>query len=170
MSHNTRVFKCPPDAVFAVLADGWTYASWVVGAARIRDVDDDWPAVGSRVHHSVGAWPLMISDTTTVEAVTAPSELVLTVRAWPAGQGKVRISVVPEGAWSRVTMEEDAEAGPAIAMIKPVRDLVLKWRNAEALRRLAYLAERRARGEQDEVDQAAESPVSVGADQQPGQR
>lgn len=169
MSQNTRVIKCPPDAVFAVLADGWTYASWVVGAARIRDVDDDWPAVGSRIHHSVGAWPLMISDTTSVEAVTPPSELVLTVRAWPAGQGKVRMRIVPEGAWSRVTMEEDAEAGPALAMIKPVRDLMLSWRNTEALRRLAYLAENRARDYEDEVGEAAESPVPAGADKMPGE-
>jgi uncharacterized protein YndB with AHSA1/START domain len=145
MSSNTRVFKCPPESVFAVLADGWSYASWVVGAARIRDVDEHWPAPGSRIHHSVGAWPLMISDTTSVEACSPPSELVLVVRAWPAGQGKVRVTAVPEGAWTRVTIQEDATSGPAIALLKPLRDLVLKWRNTEALRRLAYLAENQAR-------------------------
>ena len=29
----------PPSAVWAVLADGWLYPVWVVGAARMREVD-----------------------------------------------------------------------------------------------------------------------------------
>ena len=129
----------------SVLADGWSYANWVVGAARIRDVDENWPAEGSRIHHSVGAWPLMISDTTSVESVSPPAELVLKVRAWPAGEGRVRVTAVPEGAWTRVAIEEGATSGPAIGILKPIRDLLLKWRNDEALRRLAYLAENRER-------------------------
>lgn len=39
--------------VFAILADGWLYASWVVGAAHIRAVDEGWPDVGSRIHHNI---------------------------------------------------------------------------------------------------------------------
>ena len=54
--------------------------TWAVGAARIREVDEDWPAVGARIHHSVGAWPVLISDTTVVEEVDAP-------HAPAAGQG-----------------------------------------------------------------------------------
>ena len=49
-----------------MLSDGWLYALWVVGAARMRDVDEGWPAVGTRLHHSVGTWPLLIDDTTEV--------------------------------------------------------------------------------------------------------
>jgi hypothetical protein len=41
-------------------------------------------------------------------------------------------------------MKEDAVTGPAVLVPKPVRDVTLSKRNAEALRRLAYLAERRA--------------------------
>src|SRR5690606_23262165 len=44
----------PPERVEAVLADGWTYSDWVVGTAHIRDVDSDWPAPGSRIHHKAG--------------------------------------------------------------------------------------------------------------------
>lgn len=54
----------PPSAVWAVMSDGWLYPVWVVGAARMREVDDHWPAVGSWLHHSVGIWPLLINDNT----------------------------------------------------------------------------------------------------------
>jgi hypothetical protein len=43
-----RRFNCSPGQVFAVLRDGWTYPVWVVGASRMRDVDDGWPAPGTR--------------------------------------------------------------------------------------------------------------------------
>jgi len=51
------------DAVWGVLADGWTYPVWVVGASRMRAVSSDWPAVGATLHHSLGSWPLLIDDT-----------------------------------------------------------------------------------------------------------
>ena len=35
----TRTVDAPAEAVWAVLADGWLYASWVVGASRVREVD-----------------------------------------------------------------------------------------------------------------------------------
>lgn len=143
MSTTTRLFRCTPDAVFDVLADGWSYATWVVGAARIRAVDEDWPEPGSLIHHSVGVWPLMISDTTSVVEWQPPHHVTLTVRAWPAGQGQVRLTCTPEGGQTRVTMEEDATSGPAKLMPKPLRDPILDLRNREALRRLAHLAEGR---------------------------
>ena len=52
------------EQVWSVLADGWSYAMWVVGASRIRAVDTNWPAPGSRIHHSVGVWPVVLSDHT----------------------------------------------------------------------------------------------------------
>ena len=71
MSTNQRRFQCSPQSVFAVLADGWLYATWVVGAARIRAVDPQWPAEGSSIHHSVGSWPLLLDDTTTVQQLAS---------------------------------------------------------------------------------------------------
>lgn len=149
MSRTTRVFHCSPEDVFDILVDGWSYATWVVGAARIRDVEHAWPEPGSRIHHSVGAWPVLISDTTSVNVIDRPHLLELTVRAWPAGEGVVRIRCRPVAEGTEVVMEEDASSGPALLMLKPVRDLVLDLRNREALRRLAFLAESRARKADD---------------------
>lgn len=146
MSRTTRVMQCAPEDVFAVLADGWDYGMWVVGAARIRDVEPTWPAAGSRIHHSVGVWPILISDTTEVEEVEAPHRLQLKVRAWPTGEGRVVLTMNPTGeGTTEVVMEERAVSGPATLMPTPVQDAMLHPRNVEALRRLAYLAEHRVR-------------------------
>ena len=57
-----RVIQAPPEQVFAVLKDGWTYSDWVVGTAHIRAVDPHWPQPGSRLYHKVGPWPLSVRD------------------------------------------------------------------------------------------------------------
>src|SRR5206468_4771289 len=69
MSRNRCQIDAPPKRVFAVLADPASYAYWVVGSRKIRDADDDWPAVGSAFHHVVGVWPFEVRDHTVVEAV-----------------------------------------------------------------------------------------------------
>lgn len=150
MSRTTRVMNCTPEDVFAVLEDGWSYGMWVVGAARIRDVDADWPRQGSKIHHSVGAWPVLLSDNTEVEEVDAPHRLQLRVRAWPTGEGRVTISCTPAGeeqGKTAVVIEEQAVSGPATLIPTLVQDMMLHHRNLEALQRLAYLAEHRARSD-----------------------
>ena len=142
MSTTTRFMHATPEAVYAVLSNGWGYSQWVVGASRVRDVSQGWPAEGTQIHHSVGAWPLLIDDTTTVIRSERPHLLELTVRAWPSGEGIVRISCRAVEAGTEVTMVEDATKGPALLVPKPVRDLALEGRNREALSRLALLVER----------------------------
>ncbi len=44
MSTNSRVVEATPEQVWSILADGWLYPLWVVGASRMRQVDDHWPA------------------------------------------------------------------------------------------------------------------------------
>jgi hypothetical protein len=142
MSTTKRIIHGSPDAVFDVLANGWSYSHWVVGASRVRDVTQSWPAEGAQIHHSVGAWPLLIDDLTTVRRSERPGLLELTVRAWPSGEGIVRITCRPQGTDTEVTMEEDATKGPALLVPKLVRDIALDRRNREALSRLAILVER----------------------------
>jgi Polyketide cyclase / dehydrase and lipid transport len=141
----SRQFGCSAEDVFAVLADGWIYPVWVVGASRMRAVDDDWPGVGSRLHHSAGAWPLLIDDTSEVLSYDPPRTMVLQARGWPAGEARVEITVEPSGTGCQVSIAEDASSGPALAVPGPVRQAMIAVRNQETLRRLAYLAEGHAR-------------------------
>jgi uncharacterized protein YndB with AHSA1/START domain len=145
VSTTSRPIAATPEQVWEVLSDGWLYPLFVVGAARMRDVDESWPAVGSRLHHSVGSWPLLIDDTTEVLEVEEGRRLLLLARGWPAGQAHVDISLVPSGDTTVVTMTEDATAGPGLLVPKPLRDAQLHLRNVEALRRLAFVVEGRTR-------------------------
>ncbi|MFC4003295.1 SRPBCC family protein [Prauserella oleivorans] len=143
----SRVFPASPDEVFAVLADGWCYAGWVVGNAHIRQVDRDWPAEGSRIHHSAGVWPLQVPDVSTVVAVRPGELLDLDARLWPFGRARVRLNLRPEpDGNTTVVLEEQAVTGPLSVVPAAVQALFLKPRNTEALSRLAdIVVGRRAR-------------------------
>ena len=143
MSQSERLVHATPADVSAVLADGWSYAGWVVGAARIRSVDDGFPAPGTSIHHSVGVWPLLVNDVTTVEEFEYGERLVIKVRVWPAGAGRVEFIMTTDPEGCLLVMREEAIDGPAGLLPAAVLDPVLHWRNNETLRRLAYLAESR---------------------------
>ena len=70
-----------PDQVWEVLADGWLYPLWVVGASRMREVDAGWPAPGTMLHHSVGTWPLLLDDVTECVEQVPGARLVLHAHA-----------------------------------------------------------------------------------------
>lgn len=148
MSRNVREMHCAPEDVFEVLADGWLYPSWVVGASRMREVEDGWPAAGTRLHHSFGVWPVLIDDATIIESITPPRQAVMRARGWPIGEARVTLDVKPRGDGCVVRIQEEAVAGPGRLVPAPVMDAMLHWRNAETLHRLAYLAEGRASGRQ----------------------
>jgi uncharacterized protein YndB with AHSA1/START domain len=138
-----KTVRAPADRVFAVLADGWTYSDWVVGTVHIRDVDADWPAPGSQLHHKAGPWPLSLQDSSTVVAMVPDRSLTLTAGLWPLGAATVRVELEPLGpAATRVVMHEEFHAGPLLWARNKVNDLVLHRRNLESLRRLADIAER----------------------------
>jgi len=140
MSTVTQVFNSPASAVWKVMADGWLYSGWVVGASRIRDVDALWPEEGALLHHSVGAWPLLINDSTKVTAVEPERRLELIARGWPIGEAKVVITLEDLGEQCRVTMAEDAVRGPGLAVPKVLRDPLITVRNKETLQRLELMA------------------------------
>ncbi len=136
-----------PARVWAILADGWSYSDWVVGTAHVRDVDPDWPAPGSRVHHKVGPWPLSIHDSTVAIASERPHSLVLRPRMWPLGEAEVHLTLTElETGGTRIRMAEDFHRGPLRWVRTKVNDLVMHRRNRESLRRLADLAVYRAPG------------------------
>ena len=143
MSTNERTVKATPEQVWEVLADGWLYPLWVVGATRMRDVDEGWPAVGTKLHHSVGVWPGLLDDTTEVLEVDPGRKIVLQARAWPGGEATVSLELTPAEGGARVTMWEDATKGPGTLVPSLLRSPMIKWRNVEALRRLALVVEGR---------------------------
>lgn len=145
MATVTVTIPATPAEVFAVLADGWTYPGWVVGASHVRAVEDGWPAVGSRLFHASGSWPVTVDDETRVEEVDPGRRLVLLVGGGPLGDARVDLSLVPElpaATSTRVTMVEEPVSGPGRWFQNPLADLLLQRRNAETLARLARLVER----------------------------
>ncbi|RZU53943.1 polyketide cyclase/dehydrase/lipid transport protein [Krasilnikovia cinnamomea] len=141
MSETCHTVNTTPDRIFAVLADGWSYASWVVGAAHIRDVDASWPAVGARIHHRVGPWPLQINDKTVVRAVEPGRFLELDAQMWPLGAAVVQIRLEPVSATAtRVRMAETLSSGIGRLLPDAVQAVLMRPRNAEALRRLDDIA------------------------------
>lgn len=143
MAVNERWIKATPEQVWDVLADGWLYPAWVVGATRMREVDGHWPEVGAKLHHSVGVWPLVVDDSTEVEECHPLHLLRLRARAWPSGEAGVTLRLEAAGTGTRVEIEEDAARGPGRLVPPPLRHLPITWRNVETLRRLAFIAERR---------------------------
>ena len=142
MARNVAFIPAPIERVFAVLSDPQSYAYWVVGSDAIRDADDGWPAVGTRLHHRVGIGPLKLNDDTEVLAVTGPTRLTLHARARPLGTAVVDLSLEDMGVRTRVTMVEEPGDRFSRLLHNPLADLILRRRNDVALRRLAELATR----------------------------
>lgn len=143
MSTNERRIDASPQAVWEVLGDGWLYPLWVVGATRMREVEPGWPAAGSRIFHSVGVWPLVIDDSTSVVESLPAQHLELRARAWPAGEATVVLDLEPAAGQTLVRIREDVVSGPGRLLPPPLRHLQLAWRNTETLRRLAFVVEGR---------------------------
>lgn len=144
MATTHRDMPCSAQDVGEVLAHGWLFGLWVVGSSRIRDVDAGWPAEGAKIHHSFGVWPVLIDDVSECVAWQPDRRLALLARGWPAGEASVELTIEDRAAGCRVTMTEDAVKGPGTLIPRPLRSIVLNWRNTEALRRLEYLAVGRA--------------------------
>ena len=143
MATTTRLVHATPAEVFGVLADPRSYAYWVLGSKAVRDADSDWPANGSRFHHTVGFGPLRLRDHTSVEEVRSDRYLQLRTKARPMGTARVKLDLVPTSDGTTVTMNERA-ADPATALVfNPVTHLLVHWRNVRSLGRLAELAEGR---------------------------
>lgn len=145
MSRNVRAMTCSPQAVFEVLADGWLYPGWVVGASRMRDVDDAWPAERSRLHHSVGVWPLLIDDETVSLEWHPPNRAVVRAKGWPIGEARVTIDVRARGDGCLVRIQEEPVEGPGSWIPRFLTEPLLHLRNRETLHRLAFLAQGRER-------------------------
>lgn len=127
-----------------MLADGWLFPTWVVGSSRMRSVDEHWPAVGAKLHHSFGVWPVLLNDETVMREWDPPRRAVISPKGWPVGEALVTIEAKPTATGCVVRIQEKAQKGPATALPHVLLDLGLHPRNVETLRRLAFIAEGRA--------------------------
>src|SRR4051794_27761427 len=117
MSVTERTIDATPEQVTEVLADGWNYADWVVGAVHIRSVDATWPHARSQVHHRVGAWPVTVNDSTEVISWDPDHALSLKARMWPFGEAIIRLTwQAASPGTCHVRMEEQLIGGPALAL------------------------------------------------------
>ena len=143
MARTTIYAAAPPEAVFAVLADPYTYDTWVVGCKEIRGVERGWPESGSTFHHSVGMGPITVKDSTSVTESAPPDRLVLRARARPTGVARVEFDLAARDGGTEVTITEVPVEGPPALLHNPVQDWLIDRRNRETLRRLKRLAEAR---------------------------
>lgn len=143
MATAARHIDASPEDVYDTLADGWTYSQWVVGSSHMRAVDANWPQAGSRLHHGVGIWPLLIRDHTEARLAEPGRRLVLTARGWPLGEAEVEFRLTPEGDGTHVEMREEMKAGAGFLLGNPIGQWLIYRRNVESLSRLAALVERR---------------------------
>jgi hypothetical protein len=134
-----------PAAIFSVLRDGWSYARWVVGTSKIREVDEAWPEPGTRLHFRIGRGPLSKEDETRSVRLVDGSELELEAVGRPLGTARVdfRVDAVRDG--SLVTIIEHPTKGPLATLHNPGFELLVYLRNVETLRRLEREVGRRVR-------------------------
>lgn len=163
MARVEHVIDAAPEAVFDVLADPRGYAYWVVGSIKIRDAEPDWPAVGSRFHHTVGVGPLRLQDHTAVEKLVPGRFLQLKTRARPMGNARVKLELAPHDGGTRVTMIEEPADKPTAFLFVPPTPMLLRRRNRRSLERLAELAEGRRAMPGDEAEATVSSLAGDGS-------
>jgi uncharacterized protein YndB with AHSA1/START domain len=146
---NEILIEATPAEVFDVLVDPAAFVVWVVGAKEIRDVDDGWPAPGTRIHHTIGAGPFTVQDTTAIRRIDPPRHLELGVRFRPAGEGTVVVDLEPAygGRCTRVRFSETFDAGAAGCSWGWPVDQLTRLRNNLSLHRLRQLVLRRTGGD-----------------------
>jgi uncharacterized protein YndB with AHSA1/START domain len=137
---NERFMPVPREAVWDALADPGGYGYWVVGSKAIRDADPDWPAPGSRFHHTIGVGPIKVSDHTESLEARPPELLRLRAKGRPLGTATVTLELSPRDAGTLVRMSEHSDGIYSLLDLNPVFHLVTKARNAESLMRLEELA------------------------------
>jgi uncharacterized protein YndB with AHSA1/START domain len=140
---NERYMPVSPEAVWDALADAGGYGYWVVGSKEIRDADPDWPAPGSKFHHTVGFGPFEVGDHTVALEAARPGLLSLRAKGRPLGTAKVTLKMTELDGGTLVRMTENPDGLTSVLAFNPLMQLLTIGRNAESLMRLEELALRR---------------------------
>lgn len=143
MAYTSRIIHAPIDVIWDVLIDPYTYPDWLIGAEAIRDLDDNWPAVGSRFHHRVGVGWLSIADHSEVEEIIEPDLLRLAVRARPFVSAVATFRLVGDGNNTVVAIEEEPSVNVIGTIVRPWMDPLIHVRNHRSLGRLDHVVTER---------------------------
>lgn len=136
MSTVHATVDAPAADVWETLIDVRTYPDWLIGARKIRHVEDGWPAPGTAFHHTVGlGGPLQISDRTMSEGSEPNRLLCLDVRAWPLLHAKVRFELRPVDA-KRTEIEMEETPTGVHRFFAPVMSPLAMARNRASLGKL----------------------------------
>jgi len=164
MASVTRHVRAARADVFAALVRPETYPEWLVGCRAIREVDENWPAAGSKFHHRVGLiGPLTIPDSTSVVEIEPERKLSLEVRARPFVRAQATFTLEDDDLYegqpvTRVTLEE-VPLG-SLASLKPLLDPVLAGRNKASLNALVAFLNTPAGSRSEDPTEAAKSPAN----------
>jgi uncharacterized protein YndB with AHSA1/START domain len=141
---NERFMPITPEAVWDALADAGGYGYWVPGSRVIRDADADWPAPGSKFHHTVGVGPFEVSDHTEALEARPPELLRMRTKGRPLGTATVTLEMLRSDGGTLVRISESPDGPAWLLHLNPLFWLLTKARNAESLMRLEELAARHA--------------------------
>jgi uncharacterized protein YndB with AHSA1/START domain len=142
MSRNRIELPATRDQVFDVLLDPYNFPKWVVGAKRIRGVDDDWPRPGSAFYHASGAGgEVTVKDKTELVTMNRPQSLVLQAYLRPLGIVRIRLYLDHGSSLesTRLTMEEAPAPGTKLRPFTKLLNPSLKLRNRKSLKCLHKL-------------------------------
>ncbi|MEW9520313.1 SRPBCC family protein [Streptomyces tubercidicus] len=141
MAVRHQLVKRAPEELWAVLADRSRYEDWVVGTARTRPEDGNWPEVGATLAYTVRVGPWEVGGQTVVRRSDPPRTLELEVDSGWLGTARIALEVRPWGADSLVIVDEHPLAGPGGRLHNAALDALLQLRHRSMLSRLAEVAE-----------------------------
>jgi hypothetical protein len=136
MAVNRRFMPYTQAAIFAVLADGASYARWVVGTANVEEIDDNWPEPNSRLRYQLGRVAFRKEDVTIAVRVARNSELELEAIGRPVGAATILITLDAVNDGCLVRIVETPKRGLAKTLNNPAFEALIWLRNLETLRRL----------------------------------
>ncbi|MER5766166.1 SRPBCC family protein [Streptomyces sp. NPDC001985] len=159
MAVRHRLIRRPPEAVWAVLADGSRYGEWVVGPDASREDGSDWPRLGATIEYTIRLGPWSGSGKTTVRDVEPPHRIELEADSGRLGTARIAIEVRPWGEHTLVVVDEHPLRGPGGHLHNAAFDALLQLRHRRMLGRLAEVVERspRAPGERPRPQPGASS-------------
>lgn len=140
MAERQQLVKCSPHQVWQVLANGESYAQWVVGTQEILEVDPAWPAVGAALRFRAGIGPLHFEDSCVVRICEPERRLELEAIAEPFGTARIAFTLIPWSTHTLVILDEHPLRGPGALLQGPPSELILHLRNRRILGNLARTA------------------------------